>query len=243
MQDDQHEQGVVQTLEALPELGLEFPQRDVAGNGEQPNHDHQRHKAGPVPQAETVQQQAAIGRDEEGEEGAHPAAAQQHQDRVNHAADHRPRPHVTAQIVRNGRPPAEQEVGWPDKERDRDEAERKVAAGEDEPRDEGAVLAAALIGHSRLAIAMTGRSGVAPAVMHYCGVAASMNHRLAPAVIHRCGVAASLIHMGIREIHEYDHDHATRNGEGRVVEKEAPPQIAASAKRLSRGRLRNRTHS
>jgi hypothetical protein len=53
-------------------------------------------------------------------------------------------------------------------------------------------------------------------------------------VIHGCGVAASLIDMGIREIHEDDDDHGTRNGEGHMVEKEATPQVAARAKRLNR---------
>jgi hypothetical protein len=87
---------------------------------------------------------------------------------------------------------------------------------------------------------------LASAVIHRCGrcgLAAAVIHRLAAAVIHPLALGSPLgkratedVRMAAQgEIHEDDEDCGARNREWHVMEKEATPQIAASAKRLNRG--------
>ena len=54
----------------------------------------------------------------------------QTKDYMDDAKNGRPRSYVAAQIVRDGIPPAEQEVGWPDEEREPEEPEGEVASGD-----------------------------------------------------------------------------------------------------------------
>jgi hypothetical protein len=56
-------------------------------------------------------------------------------DHVDDAEEGRPRSRVTAQIARDGIPPAEQEVGRPDQEREPEEPEGDVAGGDGKPPD------------------------------------------------------------------------------------------------------------
>jgi len=122
--------------------GFEFPQREVAGNSEQAHYDDGGGKPGPVPQAKTIGQQASVGCDEVGE---HPtelstAVHQQSEDYVDHADHGCPNPDITGEIARDGSPPAEQEVGRPDQERERQESDANVAGGSGKPLGEEAVL-------------------------------------------------------------------------------------------------------
>lgn len=247
MHDDQHEQDVVQALDPLPGPGFEFPQGGVAGDSEQPHHDHERGKPGPVPQAKAIGPRAAIGRDEIAQEVADPSAAMhlQSEDHVDDAADGRPCPKVTAQIARNWIPLAEQEVGGPDEKRERQEPEGDVAGGESKLPVEGAV--------ADLVRAWT---GVVPAATHRSGVIPAMPHRsgVFPAVIHRSALDSVpgkrttedvpvrlLVGVEERETHEQDKDDGTRYGEWHMVEKNATTQVATGAKRRIRrtsGRLR-----
>jgi hypothetical protein len=117
-------------------------------------------------------------------------------------------------------------------------------------------------GLSALPFAVTGLSSLARAMAHLlaaamrhlparavvrrcrrCGLTATVIHRLAAAVIHPAALTSALgkratedVRMATQgEIHKDDEDRGARNRDRYVMEKEATPQVAASAKRLNRG--------
>src|SRR5919106_48852 len=254
MHDDQREQCVVQSLQPLPVLGFERPQGGVAGESEQPCHDHQRGKPGPVPQAETVAQRAAMG-DEEVEEVADLSSAMHPErgDNVDAAEDGRPRPYVTAQVARDGIPPAEEEVGRPDEEREPEQREGNVAGGDGKPSLERAL--------SDLLSTWADTRGFALALLLGRLVSTLLLRRLVSALLHRSGPTSAVlaglarwefagkraaenvrlrIFAGVeaRKSHEQDDDHGAREGDWQMVANEAAKNASrevAGGARLSRG--------
>lgn len=163
--------------------------------------------ASPVqfPRPEAIGQQAAIFRDEEVQEAGDQSAAmyQQCEDHVDDAENGRPRPHITAQIVRDGIPSAEQEVGRAEEEREREEPKGEVTGGDGELLNAaGKGQVGAVVPRSGVAAAVAHRSGfgwmphtapsssaVVPLSTHRSGVVPSFAHRLGvvPTVTHRAG--------------------------------------------------------
>lgn len=134
MQEHQHEQGIVQALEALPSPGPELSEGEVAGDGKQSRHDHQCGESGPVSEAEAVEPRTAARRDEVVEEiRESPATVHlQSDDHVDQAGDGCPRPHIAPEMVRDGIPSAEQEIGRTDEKRQREKPGGRVARGKGE---------------------------------------------------------------------------------------------------------------
>jgi hypothetical protein len=181
----------------------------------------------------------------------------QSEDHVDNAEDGRPCPHVTAQIARDGIPPAEHEVRGSDEKREREESGRDVSRrggqsglGEavlDRARTRAGVtrlrpsatmsclwiLAPAVTDRWELTCAVTRCWRLAATVLYRRGRFRTMTHR--PALADRLGQRPTRHvrprvrpRIEHREAHEEEKGPDARDRERHMVAKKATPLVATS---------------